>query len=1136
MNVSFLKYKAFVLFVVLTGLQPDALAAVSQCNPVKGRLTSIEGSVEIGYGGKAWQPGELDSALCEEDSVRVGPNSRAAISLVGDVMLRLDQNTTVRLVDLTEKPEERSIIELITGALQSLSRSPRKLAVNTPYINGMIEGTEFLTRVDQGRADITVFEGKVIAQNDLGSMPLTPGQSAEAQLGQPPQARIVVQPRGAVQWALYYPPVIDFGPEAFATHEAIKGSLLAYQNADFKNAFALIASEPFANLDANALAYRASLFLAVGRVDNASADIDRLLQSNPNDANALALQAIIKVVQDQKSQAIEISSRAIQFSPESSSALIAHSYAQQAAFDLEGARQSIEKVVAKDSENALAWARLAELHASFGELDNSLLAAKKAVQIRPNLSRTQTVLGFSQLMQVDVDQAKESFNKAIVLTSSDPLPRLGLGLAKIREGDLVDGRREIEIAAGLDPNNAIVRSYLGKAYFEEKRTALTDREYETAKELDPNDPTPYFYDAIQKQTTNRPVEALEAMQKAIELNDNRAVYRSKLLLDADLAARSASLGRIYTDLGFQELALREGWKSSNANPSSFSAHRFLADSYSVVPRSEIARVSELLQSQMLQPLSMTPIQPHLAESNLLLIASGGAGGMSFNEFNPIFNRDGLSFQTNGYAGSNDTYAGEQVVSGIYDKAAFSIGYSQFNSNGWRPNANQDDAIANAFLQYEISPQTSIQTEYRYRNRKTGDLNLRFLQDNLTRDLNQLEERNSVRLGLRHAFAPNSTLLASYVFQHRNSGQEIQPNDGGFVSSINDQFPDQNSNSGEIQHLYNSEYFNLTSGVGYFDVNADRMLSVEFNPLFVGGSIQSAVPENTQHWNFYLYSYLNIIKNVTFNLGASGDIYNTTSSTTDSKSQFNPKFGVTWNVLPGTTFRAAAFRVLKRTLINDQTLEPTQIAGFNQFYDDFNSTDSWRFGGAIDQKFSSTLFGGIEFSKRELNMPFQYINELNELDVNRDNGEEYLGRSYLFWTPQPWLALNAEYQHENFKNSPELAFDYMDLDTDRYSFGLKVFDQSGFSASFQASNYNQTGDFVPFGGNACCTIPGSSNFWILDTSVSYRLPKRYGIIKVGANNLLNEQFNYFDTNRGVNNRNPLIIPDRVIFGSITLAFP
>ena len=70
-----------------------------------------------------------------------------------------------------------------------------------------------------------------------------------------------------------------------------------------------------------------------------------------------------------------------------------------------------------------------------------------------------------------------------------------------------------------------------------------------------------------------------------------------------------------------------------------------------------------------------------------------------------------------------------------------------------------------------------------------------------------------------------------------------------------------------------------------------------------------------------------------------------------KDQFNPKFGITWNPFPGTTLRAAVFRVLKRTLITDQTLEPTQVAGFNQFFDDSMLTDAWRYGGAIDQKFT-----------------------------------------------------------------------------------------------------------------------------------------------------------------------------------------
>ena len=146
------------------------------------------------------------------------------------------------------------------------------------------------------------------------------------------------------------------------------------------------------------------------------------------------------------------------------------------------------------------------------------------------------VLGFAYLAQVKTTASRAAFEKAIELDQADPLSRLGLGLAKIRDGDLKAGGREIEIAASLDPNNSLIRSYLGKTYYEEKRTGQDGREYAIAKKLDPNDPTPWFYDAIRLQTVNRPVEALRNYQKAIELNDNRAVYRSKLLLDSDAGA------------------------------------------------------------------------------------------------------------------------------------------------------------------------------------------------------------------------------------------------------------------------------------------------------------------------------------------------------------------------------------------------------------------------------------------------------------------------------------------------------------------------------------------------------------------------------------------------------------------------
>ena len=221
--------------------------------------------------------------------------------------------------------------------------------------------------------------------------------------------------------------------------------------------------------DPRFFAYRASLLLAVGQVDEAGADIEQALRLAPNDSDALALQSIVAVVQNEKDKALNVAQRAVGAAADSATALIALSYAQQARFDLEGARASLEKAVQLDPNNALAWARLAELSSSFGVWITALKAAQQAVILEPNLSRTQTVLGFAYLTQVKTTEAKEAFNKAIALDQADPLPRLGLGLAKIRDGDLYAGRREIDVAASLDPNNSMVRSYLGKAYYEEKR-------------------------------------------------------------------------------------------------------------------------------------------------------------------------------------------------------------------------------------------------------------------------------------------------------------------------------------------------------------------------------------------------------------------------------------------------------------------------------------------------------------------------------------------------------------------------------------------------------------------------------------------------------------------------------------------
>ena len=120
---------------------------------------------------------------------------------------------------------------------------------------------------------------------------------------------------------------------------------------------------------------------------------------------------------------------------------------------------------------------------------------------------------------------------------------------------------------------------------------------------------------------------------------------------------------------------------------------------------------------------------------------------------------------------------------------------------------------------------------------------------------------------------------------------------------------------------------------------------------------------------------------------------------------------------------------------------------------------------------------------------------------------------------------------------EAAFAFTDVKTHRVPLGINLFHPGGLSVSFKATYLNQSGNFeireppvpvfpdLPF-------VAGSTDFWVLDVAVRYRLPKRYGFLVFGASNLTDETALYQATDL----RNPTIRPGRQIFGKVTLAFP
>lgn len=1106
------------LFMLLITL--PSLAMAEGCAEVVATAVSIQGVVEVRVqSGTEWKKIALQEHLCQGDMVRTQANSRAGLYLSNNTILRLNEHSAVTFSGVSQQGGHW--LDLKQGMAHFISRITQRFVTVTPFVNAVVDGTEFVVAVADEQTEITVLEGRVRAQNEQGEIRIGSGEGVTARSGEIPTLRAQVTPWDAVTWALHYPLIIDFTPRLFEKLPGSRQLQLAKSIADYREgdvASALTALQPLGSdlASSRLYVYRAGLYLAVGQAERASVDLENALKLDSSNGEALALKAMIAVVNNQTKQALALADQAIFASPDEFPPLLAKSYAQQAVFDLEQARLSVEYAVKLAPQSALVWARLAELQLMFGELDDALKAAQRAAEIAPNLARTHSVLGFAHLTQININQAEQAFIQAIELDQSDPLPRLGLGLAMIRRGELKAGRRQIEYAASQDPANPLIRSYLGKAYYEEKRNALAAEQFTLAKALDPNDPTPWFYDAIRQQSENQPVAALQALQQSIKLNDNRAVYRSRLLLDEDAAARSASLARIYSDLGFRQLALVTGWHSLNTDPTNYSAHRFLADSYAGLPRHEIGRLAQLLQAQLWQPLHLNSLQPQLGENGLGILEGVGPADSAFNEFTPLFMGNGINVQANGVIASNDTWGDDLVLSGIRGPLSFSLGQFHYESEGFRDNNDQQHDIYNIFMQYSVSPRTSIQAEYRTREWRRGDLSLRFDPDNYSSNLREQRDVETLRLGMRHAFSRESQAIVSLISQDFQEASDETPIPILAVSALREETP----YLAEFQHVIIDDSHHMITGLGHFRSNSKTTLTQAVGGIPVKPDVDKDKIEQT---NAYIYSHVPYKRDLTLLLGLSADIH---QGSIIKRKQLNPKLGFTGMLTDTLTLRMAAFRTLKRALVTDQTIEPTQIAGFNQFFDDNNGTDAKRYGVALDKELLDNAFGGVEWSYRDLDVPYEDSNG----NTQESNWREGSKRAYLYWYVSRVAALRIEYQSELINSDIKNARDgVVRLQTNRFPLGFSYYFNRGISLAATATFIDQEGRF--FDSVNLSKTEGSDQFWIVDAKLDYRLSQRYGTISFGVKNLFNSGFLYHE----LDPLHPTIYPERLIFARFTAIF-
>ncbi len=1084
------------IYLLLVALLVPLRSALAQA--VVGEIVSVLGTAEVLREGRR-QAAEVGATLAAGDAIRTGVDGRLALQLVNGSQLKLNANSRLELKQIA--PSE-GLAPASTGVAQSILRliggeawvrgNGETLEMQAVPATATIRGTEFDLAVGPGdTARLAVLDGLVEFHNPQGSVRVAANEQATAKVGEAPRKTVLLNPLDAVQWSLYYPDLTGGRAERERSARADPRSPRHWTEA-------------------------ARGHLLRGQVPEARRALDRALALSPNDARAYSLRAVIELVQNRKAAARADAERAVAADPASPEAYLALSRVQQAEFDLDGALASARRAVELDPDDPHALIQESGLLFGMGRLNEATDVAERARQRAPNDAMVNTVWGFLELARYRVDEAGTAFEAAIAHDSTLGLPHLGLGLTLFRRNQSDTAVAEMRKATLLDPKVSLYNSYLGKAYYETKDDRLAQTYLEAAKQLDPRDPTPHFYDAIRKQSVNRPVEAVQDLQTSAELNDNRAVYRSQLLLDEDLAARSAALGKIYNELGFGQLGLREGGQSLAGDPANHSAHRLLADSYLLSSKHEIARVSELLQSQLLQPINVSPVQPRLAEANLYSLGGFGPSTASLYEYNPLFVRDRPTLSAAGIAGNNNTLSDEVIVSGIADRFSYSLGQAHYQTDGFRDNADLRYDLYNVFAQAAVTPQLDLQIEYRRREMKHGSLRI----DPQRFDENERREYrlDTGRLGAHYSISPASDVLLSLIYTDAEDDFSLKN-----IPSFNSHF-DVPGRQAEAQYLFRADRFNLVAGGGISDTDLD--ITVFIDKIAVDS--RSAADRMVTG---YLYGNLNWPRDIIWTMGLGYGSYEL--SGIELASDFLPKLGVRWNFSDDFSLRAAYLQTVKRSLATNQTIEPTQVAGFNQFYDDANGTKVSLYGVGLDGKLSGPIRVGVEALRRDLDIP---VIAFPDNSLVHDEWREHIYRAYLYWMIDRRWAASAEFELEKFEQTTNATGNPNPerLETITAPLAVQYFDPSGFFAKVGATYVKQDveGPFVKTNGD---------EFAVVDAAIGYRLPNRWGLLSLEVRNLLDQSFYLVDDSfrnssdfTGLQ-ANARFMPDRTILAGIRLNF-
>ncbi len=918
---------AFVL-----GFYSEGLAQPVQGNEKRaGIVLTIEGTVEMAPAGSLkWSPANTNLSLAFGDSLRTSARSRATVRLSDLSVLRVNEKTVLEIRPQAERTG--SLLDLRSGSTYFFNRSkPSSLQFHTPLVSGAIRGTEFnLAAEENGPTTVTLLEGEVALNNAQGELVLQSGEQGTVEPGKAPHKTAVLHAVNVIQWSLYYPAVIDTSELQLSQAEksALADSLGAYQAGDLLSALAKYPEDRHPASDGERIAH-AALLLAVGQVEQTEAELKTVAAS----PSAAALRNVIAAVKHETVTSGRL--------PDTASEWLAQSYYFQSSSQLNAALGAARKATLKSPEFGFAWVRVAELEFSLGHVGAAKAALEHGLQLSPRNAQALALKGFILAAENKTRVAASCFDQSIAVDGALANAWLGRGLCKIRQGDDEGGRQDIQVAATLEPNRADLRSYLGKAWDQTYDRKHAEKELRLAKQLDPADPTPWLYSALLNHEYNQENEAIGDLEKSKQLNDNRSVYRSKLLLDQDQAVRGANLAKMYEDVGMFDVSVREAAQAVDLDYANYSAHLFLANSYDALrdPRKANLRYetpwfSQLLVADLLAPIGAVPLSQNVSQQ----------------EYSRLFEGDHFGLYSDTEYLSRGAWFQEASEYGVIGNSAFAVDEYYHSDPGERFNNAVEDRSFSARFKQQITLNDSLFFELNYADYSSGDVLQYYNQSFASRTVRISETQDpNFFAGYHHEWGPGvHTLLLFGRLQDEFS--QIDPNASAIVTTKNGAgqivgvaqrpadlkyFSDLVAYSRELQQIFQTARQTLVLGGRFQSGDIDTHVSIQrLVPVH-----QDTSPDLNRFSGYGYYS-LHLIDPLQLTAGLAYDYLDypvnneiaPVSSAQTHKDQISPKAGFRWTPLENTTVRGAYTRSLGGVFYDTSVrLEPTEIDGFNQAF-------------------------------------------------------------------------------------------------------------------------------------------------------------------------------------------------------------